>query len=233
LNAVRLRKPARWAWRGEGPPPLGRLPPATGAGRGTTGLGLLPPRPAPASGRGRAPREPHTTPQVRPGPSCRPRRRGAPDTLSRRPVGVRPGSSAPGHNRPARHCLAPRGGHGPAHSHFRGEFRPGPRPSLASVHTASLAPHGPLGYGSSERAHQPCSARTQDPAVATSAADAASRVRGSPLSKVSTADDERGLAQPTKKRGSCREARGPGPRTRRSPCGGGAPPTYRGGSAHV
>jgi len=141
------------------------------------------------------------------------------------------GSSA---TQPARHCLAPRGGHGPAHSHFRGEFRPGPRPSLASVHTASLAPHGPLGYGSSERAHQPCSARTQDPAVATSAADAASRVRGSPLSKVSTADDERGLAQPTKKkRGSCREARGPGPRTRRSPCGGGAPPTYRGGSAHV
>ena len=40
---------------------------------------------------------------------------------------------------------------------FKGEFRPGPRPSLASVHTASLAPHGPMGYGSlsGERTHQP------------------------------------------------------------------------------
>ena len=131
------------------------------------------------------------------------------------------GSSA---TRPALHCLAPRGGHGPAHSHFRGEFRPGPRPSLASVHTASLAPHGPMGYGSSERAHQPCSARTQGPAVATGAADEARGGRGSPLVESERGRRRGGLARPTKKRGSGREARGPGPRTGRSPRRGGARP---------
>ena len=135
------RLPSEWGKAETGPAP-DPSPSPGGAGRGPTGLGPMAPAASPRVREGPRLFVSHPTPQVPPGPFCRPRRRGAPDTLSQRPVGVRPGSSAPAHDRRARHCLTPRGGRGSAHSHFRGEFRPGPRPSLASVHTASLAPHG-------------------------------------------------------------------------------------------
>ena len=135
------RLPSEWGKTGTSPTAVPSPSPG-GAGRGPAGLGPMAPAASPRVREG--PRlglfVSHPTPQVPPGPFCRPRRRGAPYTLLQRPVGVRPGSSTPAHNRQARHCLTPRGGRGSAHSHFRGEFRPGPRPSLASVHTASLAP---------------------------------------------------------------------------------------------
>ena len=223
MAAHRRRLPSEWGKAETGPTP-DPSPSPGGAGRGPTGLGTMAPAASPRVREGPRLFVSHPTPQVPPGPFCRPRRRGAPDTLSQRPVGVRPGSSAPAHDRRARHCLTPRGGRGSAHSHFRGEFWPGPSPSLASVHTASLAPHGPRGYRQ-RRAHTPaltsCSRGPEDywQWRATQTRDAHRGVTAPRRGWARPARSRRGLGPPeTAKRSACGERghtpqkRGPSPR---------------------